>query len=74
MTEADIPEYLRWLTKTSTIARLFAAICINEMDDQVFHCEDSELIPFRGDPQLYVPAPQGFNNKNYRACPLPNGI
>jgi ATP-binding cassette subfamily G (WHITE) protein 2 (SNQ2) len=73
MTEADIPLYLRWLTKTSTIARLFAAISINEMDGQVFHCEDAELIPFRGNPRLNIPAPQGFNNENYRACPLQTG-
>jgi ATP-binding cassette subfamily G (WHITE) protein 2 (SNQ2) len=73
MTEADIPPYLRWLTKTSTIARLFAAISVNEMDGQVFHCEDAELIPFLGDSDLNVPAPLGFNNKNYRACPLQTG-
>ena len=53
------------LTKTSTIARLFAAISVNEMDGQVFHCEDAELIPFLGDSLLNVPAPLGFNNKNY---------
>ena len=73
MTQADIPHYLKWLTKTSTVARLFAAVTINEMDGQVFHCEDSELIPFRDSPSLTLLAPHGFNNEHYRACPLQTG-
>ena len=69
----DVPSYLSWLMVTSTVTRPFIGIAINEMKDQIFHCNDNERIPFENNPALHLPAPIGYNNEHYRACPLQTG-
>jgi ABC-type multidrug transport system ATPase subunit len=41
LSKAQIPSYLQWLTVTSTVTRPFVGIAINEMKEQIFHCEDN---------------------------------
>ena len=71
--EASIPAALRWLYHVSTVQRPFHGISVNEMKPLVFHCAESELVPFDGDGALYQPAPLGYNNPHYKACPISTG-
>ncbi len=67
------PGWLQWLHSLSTISRPFHGVAINEFHGELFRCEDTELIPFRDDPLLDVPAPQGYNSAEYRTCPIDTG-
>ena len=68
-----MPAALQWLNTASLLTRPFVGLAINEMSGLVFHCEDGEEVPHLDDPALNISAPNGFNNKNYRACPMATG-